>query len=1413
MATPTPNLGLSKLANGESPDAWDVPINTNWDVVDALFHATTGHIHDGTAGDGTKLDHTVSLTAVGVKTHAVLDTEVDANAASITTLNNTTAANTAKIAVLEAGPAATRLPGLYAPVVYVDDFNYEKNLDLSVLNYRVDRSEAAVQVLTTSDSAILNADTRPENVDFPVSGRYVASVEAHKPHSSPQRITLEVSRWDISGFTIVGDGMSLVLALNSAPLLGSVSVVKYGWQLVIDVTLDGTGPNTYTVSKRIQAVTASGIRDTFFDDTNSGLTEAAALLELLGAVELSHDEDNRLYFYHRCRLLFASSAAVVDDELTTPYTSDIQTDLAGESEPVFGNFTLGFAYTLSVDVQADIEIRHLAVAGTGDRAATDAKDVSALTNRTKPTSVPISGEVCAAAGQYAGTSVGDSFDFIDPIQNVSLASEVVACGVESFFISLLHQAGKGAGLVEIPTPFMELSGLPNNFLFALDDVAPMVTQTEPTGLLDGIKKQKIIVTGICCLHPSAELTLTGTGVTLVSYRFLSLDRVEVVLDIDAGSIGNAVTVDLTQVDNGSNTISLSLGSVVEAPLRIISESYELNGVAVAKSALTAGDTYDFTLKLEGVQKPTGAGAFPIDLTLFPSAFGITGTPAASLGAITASLTDFETIVGTFVLTETVTIPTGTDTVEIRFTNDSNSDEVTTEFTIGIPAPIVNFFTMADAGPGGPFAMTIVGEHFYTGAALAEIAVPGGATFGGVTVATPQLITTTITYVAGPPQLLDIEVTNTDTQKVNKSAVQVGLNGAPTITSVTVTPTNQEGQLTEHVQVIGTVFDAGANVTAPPGAKLRNLTIPNTPGGALTVDFDIDLPAGSGGSPLTVTVDNPSSIAAAAVDATNIIVTEATPTISAITPDNTLEPKSSGTLTIDGTNFFTGAVVSTTDTAHLTLGPTTVVSTIQITVPYTVRGDAVSGTTLNITVTNLGGTSVLDSGEVVGFPAPVIFGITFESERENIVGSKFVITGENFDPAIATPDLSVTIGSETTNVTVTSSTATKIEGTLDFAPNVGPVLNEITVTNPSDSQTDAVSYTILEQLAPRVTSVKLTPDITGSVGATLEINGVNLDPTATATLTAGVFSSIVSVSKTLTKWVYTLDITGAAGLAYGWDDGGSGGFDFGGRTYTLTQFGEIKPVAAGPPTIVSFLPVTLVENAGAGVAITITGTDIDASQVGGFRLVPTTGHSVRLPFEYDPLTPGAAYEVFTSEAISTQNPTTITGTIDFIAPPAGIFTPPVLVKAHGLGTAAGAPGPLDGRLFDLEILDLALTTVLDTLVGAVRITSDPAVPGQGWLNEAAVLAAIVTAPGAFNSIIVSCAAAPVVAPGAADIQGRTNGAAFNVAPTVAGVGVPGPFDLTITWTNPGAGGVECEVRIKNTAQPLFDQDFLNIRFST
>jgi len=264
MSTFTDFLNLELPGHGEYVNTWEIPANTNFTAIDALFDGDpssglgTGHIHDGTAGQGPQIDHD-DLLNNGTTSHADIDTHI-ANtgihfAASamvlaieedppgaafptgswnngpggvdlITTLKikgarSITSPSTGVVLVDVSpvsgptGPATgvpSHLPPTSAPVAVTDFFATQPLSPLSSSNWFV-QAPQLVELLMSQQGARLSQDTSQGGV---AAGTIVNRVKAQVPHSEVQRVTLHLCRVGVDGFVNNTNRFMLQIALMSS---------------------------------------------------------------------------------------------------------------------------------------------------------------------------------------------------------------------------------------------------------------------------------------------------------------------------------------------------------------------------------------------------------------------------------------------------------------------------------------------------------------------------------------------------------------------------------------------------------------------------------------------------------------------------------------------------------------------------------------------------------------------------------------------------------------------------------------------------------------------------------------------------------------------------------------------------------------------------------------------------------------------------------------------------------------------------------------------------------------------------------------------------------------------------------------------------------------------------------------------
>ncbi len=372
---------------------------------------------------------------------------------------------------------------------------------------------------------------------------------------------------------------------------------------------------------------------------------------------------------------------------------------------------------------------------------------------------------------------------------------------------------------------------------------------------------------VSSLAPTTGPSTGGTAVTITGTNFVAGATV---------TFGGTAATGVTVVSNTSITATTpahAAGAVSVVVRNPDSQS----------ATLSNGFTYNPPPTVTSVAPGSGAVGGGTAVT-------ITGTNFVAGGTVTFGGTAATGVTVVNSTSITATTPAhAAGAVNVVVTNpDTQSGPLANGFTYTVsnPAPTVSSL-MPTSGPStGGTAVTITGTNFVAGATVTF----GGTGATGVTVVSSTSITaTTSAHAAG---VVNVVVTNPDTQSATLSNGYTYLGPAPTLTSLT--PTSGPSTGGTAVTITGTNFVAGATVTFG-GTAATGVTVVSTP--AITATT----PAHAAGA-VSVVVRNPDSQSATL---SNGFTYNPPPTVTSVAPGS--GAVGGGTaVTITGTNFVAGA---------------------------------------------------------------------------------------------------------------------------------------------------------------------------------------------------------------------------------------------------------------------------------------------------------------------------------------------------------------------------------------------------------------------------------------------------------------------------------------------------------------------------
>jgi len=537
---------------------------------------------------------------------------------------------------------------------------------------------------------------------------------------------------------------------------------------------------------------------------------------------------------------------------------------------------------------------------------------------------------------------------------------------------------------------------------------------------------------ITSISPTAGPTGGGTTVTLTGTNFSGATDVNFGATPATGFTVNSATSITATAPAGTGTVDVRVTTAGGTSATSSADQFTyVPAPAVTSISPTAG--------------PTGGGT-----TVTLTGTNFTGATDVNFGATPA--TGFTVNSATSI---TATAPFGTGTVDVRVTTAGGTSATSSadQFTY-VPAPAVTSISPTAGPTGGGTTVTLTGTTF-TGATAVNF---GATPATGFSVNSATSITATAPAGTGT---VDVRVTTAGGTSATSSADQFTYVAAPTVTSIS--PTSGPTAGGTSVTLTGTHFTGATDVkfgaTNATGFTVNSAT-----------SITATSPAGSAGTvDITVTTTGGTSATSSADQFTYV----AAPTVTSISP--TSGPTAGGTsVTLTGTHF-TGAT-------DVKFGATNATGfTVNSATSITATSPAGSASTVDITVTTVGGTSATSSADQFTYVAPPTVTAVTPNGGPLAGGTSVTLTGTNLTGATAVKFGLANAASFAVN-SATSITATSPAG------SAGTV--NVTVTTVGGTSATGAGNQFSYLTTPSITSALTASGTYGQAFTTYTITATN-----------------------------------------------------------------------------------------------------------------------------------------------------------------------------------------------------------------------------------------------------------------------------------------------------------------------------------
>jgi hypothetical protein len=357
---------------------------------------------------------------------------------------------------------------------------------------------------------------------------------------------------------------------------------------------------------------------------------------------------------------------------------------------------------------------------------------------------------------------------------------------------------------------------------------------------------------------------------------------------------------------------------------------------------------------------------------------------------------------------------------------------------------------------------------------------------------------------------DVIISNSSNRGRGVGGNRLQVELSPTVNNVS--PGNLgQGALSQTLTLTGFSFSSGATVSFSGGGDITSGGVTVNSSTSITVPVTISTTALLGTRDVTVT-----NLDGRAGTCSGCLTLTQGPSISSISPASRGRGATGQVLSINGSNFVSGATVSFSG-AGITINNTSFINSTQQSVTVNIASNATTGTR-DVSVTNpdkgrFGGTGIFTIN-----PTPSINTITPKRGDEGATSLQLTISGTDFQNGAT-----VTLGGSGLTVGSTSFVNTgTLQTTVDILPTAPIGARSVTVTNPDGgSQTLSSLFTV--DAVPVISSVSPSNGVQGDIDKQVTITGTGFVNGLNVSVGSGITASSINVVS-LTQIVLLVNIS-------------------------------------------------------------------------------------------------------------------------------------------------------------------------------------------------------------------------------------------------------------------------------------------------